>query len=487
MPSIIPQPESVTTPAGASPIHVDGLVLIAGPTATEHRVALQASTLLSADAGVTVPVAEAPEPGAPAVILHLDASAGSTDGHADGYEVNTTTRPMSVRAASAAGLFHGVQTLRQLLTRDADRGVLIEQAVVVDAPRYSWRGLTLDIARNFFPLDILEDVIDVLAAYKFNVLHLHLTDDQGWRIESPSRPELAKFSSDTSNSGKAEGYLTLADFRQLQDYAAERCISVIPEIDMPGHTNAATAIYGELRPDGQPTEKYEGMEVGFSQLTFDLPATAPFIRDVLGDLAGITDAPYLHVGGDEALTLGKQEYAKFITLLEEAVAETGKKVIMWQEAAAAPTQPGTVLQYWDTRADTAPFVAAAQRGSRFIMSPGNHAYLDMKYTADYERGQDWAGLVELRDSYEWDPATLIEGVPGDQVDGVEAAIWTETLSTREQLFDMLLPRLTAVAEVAWTAPERKDWEDYRTRVAAAADGWRRQGLTFHETPQVDWN
>lgn len=484
MPAIIPQPLHVTTPDGATSTPLDGVVLVAGRSATEQRIALQASALLSADAGVSVPLVDAPEPGAPAICVKLDAEAGA-GAEGDAYSIDTTVRPISVRGTTAAGLFHGVQTLRQLIVTDHGMPAL-EPAVIDDAPRYGWRGLTVDIARNFFPVSVLETVVDTLAAYKFNVLHLHLTDDQGWRIETPSRPELAKLSSDTSNSGKADGYLSLADFRQLQDYAAERFITVVPEIDMPGHTNAATAIYGELRPDGKPTDKYEGMEVGFSQLTFDLPATEPFIRDVLGDIAGITDGPYLHVGGDEALTLGAEEYAKFITLLEDVVADTGKHCIMWQEGAAAPTRPGTLVQYWDTRADKASFVEAAQRGSRFIMSPGNHAYLDMHYVKDFPLGQDWAGLIEARDAYEWDPATVIEGVPEDQIHGVEAAIWTETIATQDDLFTMLLPRLTAIAEVAWTSPEHKDWDSYRDRVAGAAEGWRRAGLAFYESPQIDW-
>ncbi|MFD6135353.1 family 20 glycosylhydrolase, partial [Isoptericola sp. NPDC060257] len=125
-------------------------------------------------------------------------------------------------------------------------------------------------------------------------------------------------------------------------------------------------------------------------------------------------------------------------------------------------------------------------GARFIMSPGNHAYLDMKYTPEHELGLHWAGFVELRDSYEWEPTAVIDGLPADSVEGVEAAVWTETITTRDELFSMLLPRLGAVAEVAWTAPERKDWEAFRARSAAQAPAWRAGGWAFHQTPQVDW-
>lgn len=487
MVAIIPQPLHVDSPAEGGALLLSGAVLVAGPSAAEQRIAAHAAALLSRAAGTQVTVADARPDGAPAIELRLAEDAGPAGSTSpERHSLHADASGAVLTAVEPVGLFDAVQSLRQLVT-EGEHGPEVGAVVVHDAPRYGWRGLSFDVARNFFPLDQLELAIDVLASYKLNVLHLHLTDDQGWRIETPSRPELAKLSSDTSTSGKAGGRLSLADFRRLQDYAAERFVTVVPEIDLPGHTNAATAVYGELRADGVPTAKYEGIEVGFSQLTYDLPATEPFLRDVLGDIAAITDGDHVHVGGDEALTLGAEEYAKFIALLEDIVLENGKKVITWQEAAQARTRPETLIQYWDTRADIAPFLAAAERGSRFIMSPGNRAYLDMKYTPEYPLGQDWAGLIELRTAYDWDPAEVMAGLPAEQIEGVEAAIWTETLSTQDELYDMLLPRLSALAEVAWTAPERKDWEDYRRRVVTESATWRREGLAFHETPQVDWS
>ncbi|MFJ4106835.1 family 20 glycosylhydrolase [Oerskovia enterophila] len=487
MVAIIPQPLHVESPVNGAAFPLEGAVLVAGPTEAEQRVAAYAADLLTRAAGTQVAVVGSVPDGAPSVALRLAAVAGPSGSDSpERYTLETDGSGAVLTATAPVGLFHAVQTLRRLVT-EGEHGPEVSAVVVHDAPRFAWRGLSFDVARNFFPVRQIELVIDVLASYKLNVLHLHLTDDQGWRIETPSRPELAKLASETSTSGTAGGHLSLADFRHLQDYAADRFVTIVPEIDLPGHTNAATSVYGELRVDGQRTAPYEGIEVGFSQLTYDLPATEPFLREVLADVAAITDGEYLHVGGDEALTLGAEEYAQFIALLEEIVAETGKKTITWQEAAQAGTRPDTLLQYWDNRVDSAPFLAAAARGSRFIMSPGNRAYLDMKYTAEYPLGQDWAGLIELRTAYDWDPAEVIEGLPVDQIEGVEAAVWTETLSTQEELFLMLLPRLSAVAEVAWTAPERKDWDDYRARVVAEAATWRREGLSFHETPQVDWS
>jgi hexosaminidase len=286
--------------------------------------------------------------------------------------------------------------------------------------------------------------------------------------------------------GGAGGHLTLEDYRELQEYAARRFVTVVPEVDLPGHVNAATHAYGELMPDGEPTDVYTATEVGFSRLWFDNPATEPFLRDVLTDVAHATAGPYVHVGGDEVLTMEPDEYARFVALACRIVREAGKTPVLWQEGARGPLSPGTVLQLWDPRADARPMVAAAAAGARFVMSPGPHAYLDMKYTPEHPLGLEWSGHVELRDAYSWDPEQVVPGLPSEAVEGVAAAIWTETLETREELFSMLLPRLAAVAEVAWSAPDARDWEAFRARVAAQAPAWRAAGWAFHPTPQAAW-
>ncbi len=247
---------------------------------------------------------------------------------------------------------------------------------------------------------------------------------------------------------------------------------VVPEIDVPGHINAATHVYGDLMPDGVPTDAYSGIEVGFSRLTFDLPATEPFLRDVFTDLAHATDGEHVHLGGDEVLKMEPAEYARFVELCERLILEAGKKPVAWQEAAKAPLRPGTLVQYWDTHPmDLTYLVDAATAGARVIMSPANRVYLDMRYTADFPLGQDWAGLVEVRDAYDWEPEQAVPGMPADAIEGVEAAVWTERIPTLDALFTMLLPRLTAVAEVAWTAPTARTG----TTTAAASRARRTRG------------
>lgn len=481
--------------------------------APDDVIARLAGELLAAAGSAVVPSGGAP------VVLTSDAAAGPAgpagSESPERYTLTVTGDGATVAAPGRAGLLHGVRTLRQLVNaRRGETGGSPEVGVVVvrDAPRYPWRGLSLDVVRHWFGPADLRAVVDLVGSYKMNRLHLHLSDDQGWRLDIPSRPALTKLSSQGAVSGATGGFLSTDEYRELQEYAAEREIVIVPEIDVPGHVNAATHAYGELTPSGEPTEPYDGIEVGFSKLDIGLPATEPFLRDVFTDVARMTLGPWVHFGGDEVLTMGAEEFGRFVVLCQEIIAESGKIPVAWQEAAGSAhgdqsavvalggeadgdatggdvpvlVRPGTLLQYWDTRPDPAPFVRAAEAGAKFVMSPADRAYLDMKYTPEHPLGLHWAGYVELRDSYDWDPADVIDGLPGSAVEGVSAAVWTETMLNRDDLFSMLLPRLAAVAETAWSRPEAKDWASFRDRVAVEAATWRRDGATYHPTPQIDW-
>ncbi len=523
-----------------------------------------ATARLAGELLATAGAAVVPDGGVP-VVLTSDPAAGPEGSQSpERYTLTVTADGVTVAAPERSGLLHGVRTLRQLInagrfragreaagSEEAGRGetdapLEVGAVVVRDEPRYPWRGLSLDVVRHWFGPADLRAVVDLVGSYKMNRLHLHLTDDQGWRLEIPSRPALTEKSSQGAVSGATGGFLSASDYRELQEYAAEREIVIVPEIDVPGHVNAATHAYGELMPSGEATDAYDGIEVGFSRLHFELPGTEPFLRDVFTDVARMTLGPWVHFGGDEVLTIQPDEFGRFVVLCQEIITGAGKTPVAWQEAAgsahgdqsavaalagqaapgeAAPgeiasgeapdggaagaadggaagaagaaaaaaraeepvlVEPGTVLQYWDTRPDPAPFVRAAHAGAKFVMSPADRAYLDMKYTPEHPLGLHWAGFVELRDSYEWDPAALIDGLPESAIEGVSAAVWTETMLNRDDLFSMLLPRLAAVAEAAWSRPGGKDWESFRARVAVEAGAWRRDGAAYHPTPQIDW-
>ncbi|WP_298462168.1 family 20 glycosylhydrolase [uncultured Cellulomonas sp.] len=484
---LVPAPLSVRR-TGGLPFVPDGdLRVVVGDTPDEISAGVLTAEVVGALLDVPLGLVTGPDVGPGAVRLGLHDDAGPADADpAERYTLTVTADGVDLRAPRPAGLLRGVATLCQLFGRDGDGRVSAPAVVVQDAPRYAWRGLSLDVARHFFTVEEVAAVLGVMAQLKLNVLHLHLTDDQGWRLDVPSRPPLALRSSSTAVGGGAGGCYSADDYARIVAFAAARHITVVPEIDLPGHVNAALHALPELTPDGVAPPTYTGIEVGFSRLHRDVPATRAFLQDVLGDVAAMTPGPYVHIGGDEVLTMAAEEYRWFVRTARDVVRAAGKTPVGWQEIAHADVDPGTVVQYWDPRADPEPFVAAAAAGARLLMSPGSRVYLDMKYDADSELGLAWAGYVELRDSYDWDPDRTVPGLPADAVVGVEAAVWTETLPTAEDLFVMLLPRLAAVAEVAWSAQDRRGWEGFRVRVAGLAPGWDRAGYPFYPSPQVDW-
>lgn len=425
---------------------------------------------------------------------------GAADLGTEGYELTITADSIRIVAAAAAGLFHGVQTLRQLLPP----GIEAEQSVksmtsawtlppgrIVDRPRFAWRGAMLDVARHFFSVKEVEQFIDVLALYKLNTLHLHLADDQGWRIEIQSWPKLTSVGGSTQVGGGPGGFFTKQDYAAIVRYAQDRFITVVPEIDMPGHTNAAIAAYPELgcsKPTpglGGGTQSpgvYTGIRVGWSTFCPDSDVTYRFVDDVMRELAQMTPGPFLHIGGDEVHALAPAQYARFVERVQDIVYKYGKTMVGWEEIGGARLRPTTLAQQW--KSDSA--LPALRQGAKLILSPASRAYLDMKYTPETELGLDWAGLVELRTAYDWDPLTYLTGVSEEAVAGVEAPLWTETVQNITAAQYLVMPRLPAIAEVGWSTPSARDWEGFRRRIAAHAPRWRLLGVNYYASPQVAW-
>ncbi|MFI7216846.1 family 20 glycosylhydrolase [Micromonospora maritima] len=424
-----------------------------------------------------------------------DARDGDGDDDAlgdEGYRLDVTTAGVRITATTPAGLFHGAQTVRQLLpaavestTPVAERWVM-PGGTIVDRPRFPYRGAMLDVARHFFGVRDVLRVVDHLARYKLNHLHLHLTDDQGWRIAVDSWPRLAEVGGATEVGGGPGGWYTRDDYRRIVAYAARRHVTVVPEIDLPGHTNAALVAYPELAPGKTAPPPYTGTEVGFSYVDPADERTYAFVADVLGEVAALTPGPWLHLGGDEAFKVPAESYRAFVARAQALVAATGKTVVGWHQLAPAEHAAGRVLQWWGTNGDDPDTAEAVRRGARLILSPGNHAYLDMKYAPDTPIGHDWAGLIDVRRAYEWDPGTHVRGVPAEAVLGVEAPLWTESVTTLAEVEYMFFPRLPAVAELGWSPRETHDWSRFRSRVAAHGPRWATAGITFHPSPEIPW-
>ena len=421
------------------------------------------------------------------IVLSLRPEAARTELGEEGYSLEVTARALVIRANTPAGLFHGVQTLRQLLPTAAAAGTgwSVPGGRIVDHPRYAYRGVMLDVARHFFPVADVKRVIELAALHKVNHLHLHLTDDQGWRIAVDSWPNLTTYGSGTEVGGGPGGFYTKEQYAEIVAYAQRHFITVVPEVDLPGHTNAALASYAELNCDGVAPDRYTGIEVGFSSLCVDKEVTYRFLDDVFGELAALTPGPYLHIGGDEAKTMTPDAYASIVARAQEIVATHGKTVIGWHEVAGAKLLPSTVVQYWGVTREAPEVREACAEGTKVILSPANHTYLDMKYDGSSRLGLSWAGYVSIETAYGWDPATHITGVDSACVLGVESPLWTETVQTMDDIEFLAFPRLAAIAEVGWS-PATREWEDFRHRLGAQGQRWREMGVDFHESPEILW-
>jgi hexosaminidase len=486
-----PVPLAAVVPAPASASAIAGV-----------RYSLRRSTAIHADrgaagvagylAGLLRPSTGFPLPvridggGHPGIALRLDGTGG------EGYRLDVTGSGIALRAGSAAGLFEGVQTLRQLLPAKAARSTVqsgpwvVSGGHIADRPRFAYRGAMLDVSRHFFTVAQVERYIDEVALYKINYLHLHLSDDQGWRIAISGWPRLTSVGGSTEVGGGPGGYYTRDQYRQIVGYAQRRFVTVVPEIDMPGHANAALASYAPLNCDGVAPPLYTGTDVGFSSLCVGKDLTYRFIDDVIGQLAALTPGPYLHIGGDEAQSTTPADYANFINRVQRIVAAHHKTVLAWHDVVNATPLPSTVAEFWDTETTNDAVAAAAARGTKLVMAPASRAYLDMKYTEDTPLGQDWAGLIEVRDAYGWDPGAYLSGVGPASVLGVEAPLWSETLVTMSDIEYMAFPRLPALAELAWSPESTHNWPAFRLRLAAQAPLWTALAITFYRSPQIPW-
>ncbi|OXM51828.1 beta-N-acetylhexosaminidase [Amycolatopsis alba] len=410
----------------------------------------------------------------------------------EGYQLKVSSSGVSLRANTDKGLFSGVQTLRQLFpsaieaTTVQKRSWVVSGGTVLDYPRFGYRSAMLDVARHFFTPAQVKLYIDQIAQYKINTLHLHLSDDQGWRIEIKSWPKLATFGGQTAVGGGPGGYYTQDQYTDIVRYAASRQITVVPEIDMPGHTNAAQASYAELNCDGKAVPLRTDIEVGYSSLCINKDITYTFVDDVLRELSAITPGKYLNIGGDEAHATTPEDYQTFAKKVQPLVAKYGKQITGWHDIAKTNPPVSAVPQFWGTTGSDANVAAAAARGNKILMSPANKAYMDMKYNAQTPLGLSWAGFIEVKTGYDWDPATYLQGVTENNVIGVEAPLWSETLVTSDNIEFMAFPRLPGYAEIGWSPKDSRTWDAYRLRLGKQSPRWVQQGIDFYRSTQVVW-
>ena len=413
--------------------------------------------------------------------IRLSLVAASRMPSPEAYYLRAAGKDVLIEASDPRGLFYGAQTLRQLVTGAAARRSL-PAVEIRDAPRFRWRGLLIDVARHFFGKPELFKIIDEMVAYKLNVLHLHLTDDPGWRLAIPGYPKLTE--REVKPDGSRE-YFTAGDIREIVAYAAARHIRVLPEIEMPGHSGAAGAAYPDLFNGG-------------SALDPAAPHTYSFIRAVFAQVAELFPDRDIHFGGDEVgddawkgvkdvnqlksragLKTAKDVEAYFVRNVVSIIESLGKRPMAWDEQAEAGAASDVVIEWWRKgRPDV--LAAAAARGSEIVMSPVDR--LDFDYhQAPGEPGAPWegneGGPTSIEKILAWEPVP--ESFTPDEsarVLGIEAAIWTEFIRSEPYLEFMTFPRLLALAEVAWRAKGPRDDKEFEQRLAPHIEALRANGI-----------
>ncbi len=406
----------------------------------------------------------------------------------EAYQIYITQDSIILNSNTAEGAFRGIQTLRQIIPETSIDTITeynvwnIPTGKIIDSPNFEYRGSMLDVARHFFSVKDVKKYIDILAYYKYNVLHLHLSDDQGWRIEIKSWPKLTEIGGSTEVGGKAGGFYTQEEYTEIVNYAAKHHIMIIPEIDMPGHTNAASVSYPILNGNGKTPKLYTGMQVGKSTFDTRKDTVYTFIDDVVREISAITPGPYFHIGGDESHVTKKNDYIYFIEKVEKIVQKHGKRMIGWDEIGQADIDSTSVSHFWSSKKNA---LDAIKKGMKVIMSPAKKAYLDMQYDSLSKHGLHWAAYIPTDVGYKWTPENY-EGIPKENILGIEAPLWSETISNIDELEYLAFPRAIGYSELGWSIEENRDWENYKVRLANQAPFLERMDVKYYPSPLIDW-
>ncbi|MDR1500739.1 MAG: beta-N-acetylhexosaminidase [Tannerellaceae bacterium] len=439
------------------------------------------------------------------------------------YSLTITKDAVRLTAPDSEGLYRAITTLRQIVGANS-LPVRLPALQIYDSPHYAWRGLSLDVCRTFFDVGEVKEVIDILSLYKMNVLHLHLTDSEGWRIEIKAYPGLTATGGNMPNKGRRGGFYTQEEYAGLVAYAAERFITVVPEIDMPGHTASMLASYPELKNAVTVAPQAAGaMGVPMVALDPDDAMAMDIVAAVITELSALTPGAYIHTGGDETFGMPGDKYVRFVDKANAIVRGAGKRTVGWQESSRTNIDSTHIIQHWVDFGDIGDMMGegssiasalppetlkamvavfseapldverALRAGAKIILSPAGHAYLDFKYleqSADTGQEADRARLgmpfyppSTIEETWNWNPSTYHPMIGEDNIAGIEAAIWCETIESLSDMEFMLLPRLPGVAERAWSLNPATPWPTYLTTLTHHLPLWDASNYNyFHPTP-----
>lgn len=502
--NVVPLPKSVVMAKGL-PFNLTNATTIVyeGTNPEMKRNARFLSEYIQKASGIKTAVLDKRDKKAAAIVLTIDPKVAG----AEAYRLSVNNKQVTIAASTPAGVFYGIQTLRKSLpVQTTGEAITLPAVTVADAPRFGYRGMMLDCARHFFPLSFVKKFIDILAMHNMNVFHWHLTEDQGWRLEIKSHPELTAKSSMRSgtvighnatvdDSIPHGGFYTQQEAREIVEYARQRHITVIPEIDMPGHMLAALAAYPELGCTGGPYEVGHRWGVYKDVLCLGKESTYKFVQDVIDEVVDIFPAKYFHIGGDESPTVMWEKCPKclqkakdentdikhlqqyFTNRVEKYLNGKGKSIIGWDEILEGKINQSATIMSWR---GVEPGLKAAKQGHDVIMTPSSHVYFDHYQAKDTKHEPDAIGgcsPVEKVYSYEPLPDTL-SAEAKSRIKGVQANLWTEYIPFTTQAEYMVLPRMAALAEVQWTPVAKKNFDDFSKRALRLSDLYDRYGYQY---------
>lgn len=445
-----------------------------------------------------------------AINLGLDADIANKEG----YVLTTTSEGIQINGQTENGVFYGCQTLRKSIPAEAQGvDILLPAGSIKDEPRFTYRGMHLDVCRHFFPLEFIKEYIDLVALHNMNTFHWHLTDDQGWRIEIKKYPKLTEVGSKRNctvvgkaRSGKYDnipygGFYTQEQAKEIVKYAQERYITVIPEVDLPGHMLAALAAYPDMGCTGGPYKVSPDWGIFEDVLCIGNEQSMQFLEDVMAEITEIFPSKLVHIGGDEAprtrwakcpkcqarikaegLKTDKQHTAEdrlqsyCMTRIEKFLNSKGRQIIGWDEILEGDVAPNATVMSWR---GTSGGIKAAQMGHDVIMTPNLYCYFDYLQTADSkDEPLGIGGYVPVEKVYSLDPTAALTEEQAKHILGAQANLWTEYIATTEHAEYMILPRMAALAEVQWTQPEKKDYADFTQRLPRLIKFYQRDSMNY---------
>lgn len=512
---VIPQPVEMKVQAGEFNLSKDSVILTDDSLSSLAR---QLSCRLGLATGYALPVLTKKSAKGNHIVLRLDRQLSRLS--REGYQLTVTPKQVSIRAAEPVGIFYGIQTLLQLLPPGIFREAKVAGVAwnvpcvqIEDYPRFQWRGLMLDCSRHFMPKEFVKKFIDLSALLKMNSFHWHLTDDQGWRIEIKKYPRLTEVGawrketlvgrlheSTVFDGQRHGGFYTQEDVREIVAYARDRFVNVVPEIEMPGHAQAAIAAYPELGCTGKPLEVFTTFGVN-PNIFNPSESTLRFLQEVLAEVLELFPSPFIHVGGDEAvkpqwkasseiqarikeLGLKNEEEMQsyFIRRMDEFLTSQGRRLIGWDEILEGGLAPNATVMSWRGEKGG---IAAAKAGHDVVMTPTDYTYLDYYQSKD-TKNEPLAigGYLPLEVVYNYEPIPKeIAASDAHHVLGSQGQIWTEYIPGSKQAEYMAFPRAAALAETTWSPKERKQYADFIERLALQQKRWDARDVNFRRLPQ----